>query len=71
MFDTGDIFLKVEVECLEKCRRGVFCWGIPGGFVSRGCGCCVGMLDYLSWDTLVGDCHNLIPTFFSSAYINL
>ena len=70
MFDTGDISLKVEVECLEKCRRGVFCWDIPGGVVSGDVDL-VGMLDYLSWDTLVGDCHNLIPTFFSSAYINL
>jgi hypothetical protein len=35
LFDTGDISLKVEVECPEKCRRGVFCWDIPGGVVSR------------------------------------
>ena len=34
LFDTGDISLKVEVECVEKCRREVFCWDIPGGVVS-------------------------------------
>ena len=35
LFDTGDTSLKVEVKCLEKCRREVFCWDIPGGVVSR------------------------------------
>ena len=35
LFDTWDTSLKIEVECVGKCRRRVFCWDIPGGVASR------------------------------------